>query len=162
MPLTKKERQEINEAIKSSMLEVTRFLEENRGSPIERAQYRLVDRAGREVLGGLEAFANMERPRGRDITGADLILGTALDEGLLLATQPKQRRKRKSQFNKAVSFGMKAVRKSKYYGKAGTINNAKRAFSAVTKTASKINKGKKVSTKGVTGTIARAIRGIFK
>ena len=53
---------------------------------------------------------------------------------------------------------MKAVRSSKFMGKKGTINNAKRAFSAVTKTASKINRGKKVSTKGVTGMIARAIR----
>ncbi len=40
---------------------------------------------------------------------------------------------------------MKAVRASKSYGKKGTINNAKRAFSAVTKVASKVNKGKKVS-----------------
>ena len=158
MPLTKKEREEINEAIKASFLRATAFMEENRGSPIERAQYNLVDMAGRRALGGLEGFASMDRPRGRDLTGSDVIFGTALDEGLLLATQPKQRRKRKSQFNKAVSVGMKAVKSSKFYGKKGTINNAKRAFGAVTKTASKINRGKKVSTKGITGMIARAIR----
>ena len=73
----------------------------------------------------------------------------------------KTRKRVKSKFNKAVSSGMKAVRSSKFYGKKGTINNAKRAFSAVTKTASKINKGKKVSSKGVTGTIARAVRKIL-
>ena len=73
----------------------------------------------------------------------------------------KSGRRSRSKFNKAVSTGMKAVRASTYYGKKGTINNAKRAFSAVTKTASKINKGKKVSTKGVTGKIARAIRSIL-
>jgi hypothetical protein len=56
---------------------------------------------------------------------------------------------------------MKAVRASSSYGKKGTINNAKRAFSAVTKVASKVNKGKKVSAKGVTGTIARAVRKIL-
>ena len=74
----------------------------------------------------------------------------------------KARKPVKSKFNKSVSAGMKAVRSSKFYGKKGTINNAKRAFSAVTKVASKVNKGKKVSTKGVTGTIARAVRRIYK
>ena len=71
------------------------------------------------------------------------------------------RPKKKSKFNRAVSAGMAAVRKSKSYGKPGKINNAKRAFSAVTKVASKVNKGKKVSAKGVTGTIARAVRKIL-
>jgi hypothetical protein len=73
----------------------------------------------------------------------------------------KTRKRVKSKFNKSVSAGMKAVRSSKFYGKKGTINNAKRAFSAVTKVASKVNKGKKVSTKGVSGTIARAVRRIL-
>ena len=70
-------------------------------------------------------------------------------------------RKRLSKFNKAVKAGMKAVKNSKSYGKKGTINNAKKAFSAVTKVASKVNKGAKVSAKGVTGTIARAVRRIL-
>jgi len=70
-------------------------------------------------------------------------------------------KKRVSKFNKAVKSGMAAVRKSKSYGKPGTINNAKKAFSAVTKVASKVNRGKKVAVKGVTGTIARAVRKIL-
>ena len=73
----------------------------------------------------------------------------------------KSGRRTRSKFNKAVSAGMKAVRASTSYGKKGNINNAKRAFSAVTKVASKVNKGKKVATKGVTGTIARAVRKIL-
>ena len=73
----------------------------------------------------------------------------------------KSGKRSKTKFNKAVSAGMKAVRASSSYGKKGTINNAKRAFSAVTKVASKVNKGKKVSAKGVTGTIARAVRKIL-
>ena len=73
----------------------------------------------------------------------------------------KPKRKTKSKFNKAVGAGMKAVRASNSYGKKGKINNAKRAFSAVTKVASKVNRGKKVSRKGVTGTIARAVRRIL-
>jgi len=70
-------------------------------------------------------------------------------------------RKTKTKFNRAVSAGMKAVKASTSYGKKGTINNAKRAFSAVTKVASKVNRGKKVAAKGVTGTIARAVRRIL-
>tara|TARA_Y100000296_G_C5167388_1_gene255428 strand:- start:1089 stop:1733 length:645 start_codon:yes stop_codon:yes gene_type:complete len=70
-------------------------------------------------------------------------------------------RKRLSKFNKAVKAGMTAVRNSTSYGKKGTINNAKKAFSAVTKVASKVNRGKKVSGKGVARTIARAVRRIL-
>jgi hypothetical protein len=73
----------------------------------------------------------------------------------------KSGKRSRSKFNKAVSAGMSAVRASTSYGKKGQINNAKRAFSAVTKVASKVNRGKKVSAKGVTGTIARAVRRIL-
>ena len=83
-----------------------------------------------------------------------------VEEEVVIPLQ-KSGRKARSKFNKAVSAGMKAVRSSTSYGKKGTINNAKRAFSAVTKVASKVNRGKKVSRKGVTGTIARAVRRIL-
>jgi len=83
-----------------------------------------------------------------------------VEEEVIVPLQKSGKRSR-SKFNKAVSAGMKAVRSSKSYGKKGTINNAKRAFSAVTKVASKVNRGKKVSAKGVTGTIARAVRRIL-
>jgi hypothetical protein len=82
-----------------------------------------------------------------------------VEEEIVVPIQRSGRKKRTS-FNKAVSDGMKAVRNSKFYGKKGTINNAKRAFSAVTKTASKINKGKKVSSRGVTGVIKRSMKGL--
>ena len=68
-------------------------------------------------------------------------------------------KKKLSKYNKAVKEGMRAVRSSTSYGKKGTINNAKKAFAAVNKVASKVNRGKKVSTKGITGKIARAVRG---
>ena len=71
-------------------------------------------------------------------------------------------RRSRTKFNRAISAGMTAVRSSKFYGKKGAINNAKRAFSAVTKTASKVNAGKKVSSKGVTGTIKRAVMSILR
>ena len=63
-----------------------------------------------------------------------------------------------TKFNKAISLGMKAVKRSRNGGKAGKLTNAKKTFSTVTKTASKILKGRKVSNKGVTGTAARAMR----
>ena len=74
----------------------------------------------------------------------------------------KARKPVKSKFNKAVSAGMKAVRNSASYGKKGTISNSKKAFSAVTKTASKINKGGKVAKKGIQRKIGLAIKGILK
>jgi len=83
--------------------------------------------------------------------------GIGTGYGDLRAIAPTVKR-RASSFNKAVSAGMKAVKKSKFNGKAGTLTNAKRTFTQVTKTASKIAKGKKVSAKGVIGTIARAVR----
>ena len=70
----------------------------------------------------------------------------------------KSVKKRLSKYNKAVKAGMSAVRASTSYGKKGTINNAKKAFAAVNKVASKVNRGKKVSTRGITGKIARAVR----
>jgi hypothetical protein len=74
----------------------------------------------------------------------------------------KQTRKRgASKFNKAVSEGMKIVRKSKSYGKAGTINNAKKAFTAVTKTVSKARQGKKSPKSGVLRKVAMKAKSII-
>jgi len=73
-----------------------------------------------------------------------------------------KRRKVKSKFNLAVSKGMKVVKASTSYGKKGSITNAKKAFSVVTKTASRINKGAKVAKSGITRKIGLAIRSILK
>tara|TARA_Y100000593_G_C4300388_1_gene333031 strand:+ start:1124 stop:1813 length:690 start_codon:yes stop_codon:yes gene_type:complete len=61
----------------------------------------------------------------------------------------KPRRKIASKFNQAVSKGMKIVKDSTSYGKKGTINNAKKAFSAVTKVASGVSKGRKAPKSGI-------------
>ena len=74
----------------------------------------------------------------------------------------KTRRKVKSKFNKAVSAGMKAVRMSTSYGGKNKISDAKRAFTQVTKTASRINKGAKVAKSGIKRKIGLAVRGILK
>ena len=44
----------------------------------------------------------------------------------------------------------------------GKIINAKTAFSTVSKVTAAINKGKKVSAKGIRGTIGRAVKRILK
>jgi len=60
---------------------------------------------------------------------------------------PKARR-RPSKFNQSVKKGMAIVKASTSYGKKGAISNAKKAFSAVTKTVSKAMKGKAAPKKG--------------
>ena len=84
----------------------------------------------------------------------------AVDEAVVQAPA-RRRKKQRTAFNRAVSEGMKAVKKSTSYGKKGTINNARKAFTQVTKVASKLNKGRKVSPKGPTGVIKRAIGKFF-
>jgi hypothetical protein len=71
-------------------------------------------------------------------------------------------RRKVSKYQKAVKASMKAVKQSKFDGKKGTIRNAKKTFGTVNRVVSAVKKGKKVSSKGVTGTIARAARRIFK
>jgi len=73
----------------------------------------------------------------------------------------KQARKVTTKFNKAVREGMKVVRASTSYGKKGTISNAKRAFTAVTKTVSKVRRGLKMPKKGITRKIALAAKRIL-
>ena len=71
-------------------------------------------------------------------------------------------KRKASKYSRAVKAGMKAVKKSKFDGKRGTIKNPKKTFSTVNKVVSAVNKGNKVAAKGIRGTIARAARRIFK
>jgi hypothetical protein len=83
-------------------------------------------------------------------------------ESPTIRAQVKRSAKKKvSKYAKAVKAGMAAVKKSKFNGKPNKISNAKKAFATVNRVASAVNKGRKVSTKGVTGTIARAVRKIL-
>ena len=68
-------------------------------------------------------------------------------------------KRKPSKFNSGIKKGMAALKKSTSYGKKGTISNAKRAFATVTKTVSKLMRGKKVSNKGPTGVVKRALPG---
>ena len=99
-------------------------------------------------------------------------LEQAIDERIFRATQViesptvrgavKSTVKRKaSKYSKAVKAGMAAVKASKFGGKKGTIRSAKSTFGTVNKVVSAVNRGKKVTTKGIRGTIARAARRIL-
>ena len=79
---------------------------------------------------------------------------------LTRVTIPKAKKRTKSKFNKMVSSGMKTIRASTSYGKKGTVNNAKKAFSLVTKAASAVTKGHKLPKSGIKRRIMSAMRKI--
>jgi len=72
------------------------------------------------------------------------------------------RKKATTPFNKAVSKGMKIVKGSTSYGKKGTITNAKKAFSVVTKAASAASKKNKAPKRGIARKIYLGVKGLFK
>lgn len=135
---------------------------------------------GRAVLAGISYSVLRDELNARDQAAAEERFGPiaqTLDP--LRALQPlpipigrgaiatadiatKIRKKGQSKFNKAISAGMKAAKASTSYGAKGKLNNAKKAFAAVTKTASKINKGGKVAKKGALRKIGLAIKKVLK
>lgn len=98
-------------------------------------------------------------------TPVDILEAMRRDRGIKRPREPGAGaavRRGTTKFNRAISLGMKAVKKSKNGGKSGKLTSPKKTFATVTKTASKILKGRKVSNRGVTGTAARAMRKILK
>lgn len=71
--------------------------------------------------------------------------GDLLTEELMKRRKPRK----KTKFNQAVSKGMSIIKESTSFGKKGVINNAKKAFSTVTKAASNVSKGKKAPKSGI-------------
>ena len=69
--------------------------------------------------------------------------------------------KTKSKFNKAIATGMKTVKASTSFGKKGIISSPKKAFAAVTKTASAVKRTGKVAKSGIRRKIGLAIRRIL-
>ena len=66
-------------------------------------------------------------------------------------------KRKPSSFNKAVSKGMNAIKKSTSYGKRGVITNAKKAFALVTKVASAKKKKRKAPKSGIRRKVWNAI-----
>jgi len=69
-------------------------------------------------------------------------------------------RRRPSSFNKAVSAGMKAVKKSTSYGGKGIIKPATKVFALVTKLASAKKKKRKAPKSGIRRKIWNAMKGL--
>ncbi len=113
-----------------------------------------MDRIRAQQAYDLWVYENITRPAETvgDITRSQSFQGAVV----------RKAKKKVSKYNKAVKAGMSAVRASKFSGKKGTISNAKTAFGTVNKVVSAVNKGKKVSAKGIRGTIARAARRVLK
>ena len=68
---------------------------------------------------------------------------------VLMQRLTKGRKRKKTKFNQAVSKGMSIIKESTSFGKKGVINNAKKAFTTVTKAASNVSKGKKAPKSGI-------------
>jgi len=71
-----------------------------------------------------------------------------------------RRKRAPSAFNKAVSAGMKAIKKSTSYGGKGKIKPAKKAFSVVVKLAAAKKKKKKAPKSGIRRRIWNAMKGL--
>jgi len=70
------------------------------------------------------------------------------------------KKRRPSAFNKAVSAGMSAIKKSTSYGGKGKIKPAKKAFSVVVKLAAAKKKKKKAPKSGIRRKIWNAMKGL--
>lgn len=69
-------------------------------------------------------------------------------------------KRKASAFNKAVSAGMKVIKKAKTYGGKGKIKPAKKAFTLVTKLAAAKKKKKKAPKSGLRRSIWNAMKGL--
>jgi hypothetical protein len=104
---------------------------------------------GQQLLDIAEERGRMDRIRFEQAL-TDLTVGTK-----------KRSAKTKSKFNKAIATGMKTVKASTSFGKKGIITSPKKAFAAVTKTASAVKRTGKVAKSGIRRKIGLAIRKIL-
>jgi len=100
---------------------------------------------GQELLDMAEERGRQDRLRAERAV-QDALYGTA-------ETVKRGAAKKKSRFNTGVSKALKSIKASTAFGKKGTINNAKKAFSAATKAVSARAKGKK-APKSLAGKVA--------
>ena len=94
------------------------------------------------------------------IPGVEEIITGVGRPGISVIPPAFGRPRRPSKFNKAVSAGMKAIKKSTSYGKKGTISPVKKAFSVVVKLASAKKKKKKAPKSGIRRKIWNAMKGL--
>jgi hypothetical protein len=105
------------------------------------------------VAGAALGYGALQTEPGQQLLGAAAESGAdtrrALDMALfnIQAQAEEKVRRTKSKFNTAVSRGMAAAKAGTSYGVKGVISAPTKAFAAVTKMASKINKAKKEKRK---------------
>ena len=112
-------------------------------------------------LGALQTQPGQQLLESAAQSGADT--RRSLDMALfnIQALGEEKVKRTKSKFNKAISAGMKSLKASASYGKKGVLSSPKKAFSVVTKTASRINKGGKVAKSGIKRKLGLLMRKIL-
>jgi len=130
----------------------------------------LATQPGQDLLAAAEERGKMDRVRSQqlldqwvyeNVTRPKELIGETLARPEFASAVRVRAKRKVSKYGKAIKAGMKAVKSSKFAGKPGKITNAKKVFATVSKVTSAVNKGKKVATKGIRGTIARAVRRIL-
>ena len=94
------------------------------------------------------------------IPGVEEIITSARMPGVSVIAPAFGRSRKPSSFNKAVSAGMKALKKDKSYGGKGKLKPAKKAFSVVVKLAAAKKKKKKAPKSGIRRRIWNAMKGL--
>jgi len=119
------------------------------------------------VAGTALGYGALQTGMGQDLLAASAESGAdtrrSLDMALfnIQALGEEKVKRTKSKFNKAISAGMKSLKASTSYGKKGVLSSPKKAFSVVTKTASRINKGGKVAKSGIKRKLGLLMRKIL-
>ena len=125
---------------------------------------------GQQLLAAAEERGQMDRVRSQqlldqwvyeNVTRPKELIGDTLASPTFQRAVVSKVKRKVSNYSKAIKVGMSVVKKSKSFGKPGVITNAKKAFSTVSKVTSAVNRGKKVASKGIKGSIARAVRRIL-
>ena len=128
----------------------------------EAYQRGLLDPIGQALqFSAMEAQRSLTQPAGGFTTGALGLDGRGPIVGPIVGAV-KAVKRAPSKFSKAVGAGMKVVKASTSYGAKGVISSPKKAFSVVTKSASKINKGGKVAKSGIKRKIGLVMKRILK
>jgi len=94
------------------------------------------------------------------IPGVEEIITSLGRPGISVIPPAFGRPRRPSAFNKAVSVGMKVIKKSTSYGGKGIIKPAKKAFSMVVKLAAAKKRKKKAPKSGIRRRIWNAMKGL--
>jgi len=130
----------------------------------------LASQPGQQLLSAADERGQMDRVRAQqafdewwygNITRPGEMVQQTLASPTFQQMVVTKAKRKVSKYGKAIKVGMQAVKASKFSGKPGKITNAKKAFATVSKVTSAVNRGKKVATKGIRGTIARAVRRVL-